>query len=266
MNTRSRGTPPGWPRKRQTPTEWRERENLPAASGRRGDASALRWLGIAAVLLSAIVAMPTKAAATCSLSSHCYAIVYAPYVNNAGHGAAADIRTDSLSSARPATNFVNHEMWYGLNGSGSFWVEVGFKSGVTYASGSVYHRLFWADNRNGGGYHEHFPSYGWRIGSWYRLQVSRAGNCAWNVYVSGTRVGTSTSNCAGGSRDLNVGLEATEVTRNDHGGGASAGWASLDANNRWHSGFWQNASLLEDSPTAIHRYSGYTYEVLHGPL
>jgi hypothetical protein len=221
-----------------------------------------------AALLAAAGA-PSALASVCSphASGHYYAIIDKFVTSRAEHGAAINLETTTLSSGAPGSQFVNHEMWYGVTGNCTFWVEVGEKDGITAASGPVHHQIFWADNRaNGLGYHEHFPAIAWNLGSYYQLRIAWVGNNSWNIYFGGVFVGTSTRNFNGGSsRCLEAGIEATRAASTDHVGGRMYGWQRKDRFDRWNHD-WDGISLQSDCPADIDvNSSGVTTEVLHGP-
>ncbi len=58
--------------------------------------------------------------------------------------------------------FLDEELWVGTNNGppGSTWVEVGYTYGAVAGYSGPGPNWFWADMRpNGGGYHEHIPSF-----------------------------------------------------------------------------------------------------------
>jgi hypothetical protein len=231
---------------------------------------------VGAAATSALAVPHYAEACSANPGGHYYAEIYKPNAVNATNGAAIYMYTNSLTAAN-AYNFVNHEMWYGVTGNGAYWVEVGFKDGVTChsapsaagpCSGSapVHRAVFWADNRYGGGYHEHYPAVGWSENVYYQLQVDWAGvSCAWNVYLGVTHLGTSTHNCAGPTRWLAAGIEATSAAPTQHVGGYMTGWEEKARNNGWYRG-WENPGLWADCPADIRSFGFYTEEVLHGPI
>jgi hypothetical protein len=177
-----------------------------------------------------------SASANASAGTHYYAQHVAQVSGSADDGAFTNIWTNVLHSTCTifTQNFVNHEMWYAF-GTGTYWVEVGFKDGLDGSGSCHTDVLFWADNRNGGGYSEHYPGNGWSFGGWYPLQISSAGSCTWSVLFNGTNIGTSTANCPGSGRLLQAGIESTSQTT-----GSAQGWLG----NWWEesgSGNWQQA-------------------------
>jgi hypothetical protein len=201
-------------------------------------------------------------------SGHWYANLSNTNVSEtvAGKGAAIYIYTNSLSS--DGSDFVDHEMWYGVVGGGAYWAEVGVTDGITSSGNYVNQRVFWADNRNGGGYHEHYPSVGWKLNAWYQDKIVWSGqSCAWDVYFGGVKLGTSTGNCGGSNRYLAAGIEATSASSNEHVGGYMANWQRKDTSNNWH-GDWSGATTSADCPADIITLPNTqeTEEVLHGPI
>jgi hypothetical protein len=206
---------------------------------------------------------PASACQTRPSGSHWYGVSQKANATGADRGAAATIAATSLATTYP--NIVTHELWYGVTGSGSYWVEVGVIDGYTQA-GTIDKRVFWADNRNGGGFHEHISGLGWTLGGYYQAKVVWAGtSCAWDVSFAGTHLGTSTGNCGGSYRYLASGLEASSATSTDHVGGYSEKWARKDGSSNWHYD-WESPVHFAYCPADINVYSGYTEEVLHGPI
>jgi hypothetical protein len=202
------------------------------------------------------------------LGPHWYALIQKSQTSRAEHGAAIAIDTTSLTSGAPASDFVHHEMWYGVTGNCSYWVEVGVKDGAGFDSANpLHHAVFWADNRaNGGGYHEHYPNIGWSLGAYYQVKVVWVGNNSWNAYFGGVYLGTSTSNYYGGvQRCLTAGIEATRAAATDHVGGHMFGWARKARNNVWYQD-WDGKIFYSDCPADIDvDNNNVTSEVLHGP-
>jgi len=211
-----------------------------------------------AIRLSAMcVAAAALTASTDALASHYYGIIINTNVgSDANSGAATLIRSDILhSTCNILTHtFVNHEMWYGVVAGNPppYWVEVGFKDGATNGINCVTQEIFWADSRNGGGYHEHYYSNGWTLGDWYETQITSSGSCQWAVVLGGLALGTSTSNCAGSGRYLAGGIEA-----NNQGIGSVKGfldnWEEL--NGSWIQG-WDGAGTSQSNPPNIKFLSG----------
>jgi hypothetical protein len=220
-------------------------------------------------VVMAVAIGPSAHASVCTphlANQHWYAQILKFNTARAQHGAAINLETTTLTSGSPAIAFVNHEMWYGVTGNCSYWVEVGVKDGMTDSALVVNQAVFWADNRsNGGGYHEHYPAVAWKLGAYYQLVVQWAGGYSWNVYFGGVHLGTSTNNPYGGVyRCLQAGIEATRVAASDHVGGHMYNWLRKDTNNVWYHG-WDGGSYYSDCPADIDASNGVTTEVLHGP-
>jgi hypothetical protein len=197
---------------------------------------------------------------------HWYAEMQKTYTPRAEHGAAINIDTTSLTTGSPDSQLVTHEMWYGVTGGCEYWVEVGVLDGAALGVGSPRHAVFWADVRANGGLHVHLPAVGWRLGAYYQVKVTWAGNNSWNVYFGGVFLGTSTNNYYGGvNRCLLAGLEASRAAATDHVGGHMFGWARKARNDVWYQD-WDGKSLWSDCPADIDvTTSNVTTEVLHGP-
>jgi hypothetical protein len=226
----------------------------------------LAWTASALAALATTFAAHPAHACTTKGSGHYYVIQY-DQTNDADHGARLALRTDNLTDSTPSSSFVDHEMWYGVNASGSHWVEVGVTDGETISGTAVNQHVFWADNRGGGGgYHEHYPNVSWKLGPYYQVMVQWAGNNAWNVYFGTIHLGTSTNNFDGGAtRLLEAGIEAVHARSGDHVGGYINHPERKDANDHWYNG-WQNPAFLEDCPGDMKRTDSLTtHEVLHGP-
>lgn len=158
-----------------------------------------------------LLTMACIAGAALSASATASANRYATIVNigfpagDADRGVAATIRTDTMNNVN-CSNFVDHEMWYGVDTN--FWVEVGFTSGAKQGGGCATHASFWADNRNGGGYHEHYITENITLSKSYQLWVGGgAANCSWTVNMGNLQIGISSNNCPGPIRHASAGIE-----------------------------------------------------------
>jgi hypothetical protein len=215
-------------------------------------------LGVSATPASAGVCTPPS-------GGHYYALFYGTPPAVAVHGASLALYTSSLTTATPDSHFVDHEMWYGVDGDCNNWVEVGVTDGAKFSGGSADRDIFWADNRAGGGYHEHYSSNTWSLNAWYETKVVWAGDDSWEVYFGALKLGTSTHNHpVGTARCLESGIESVYASAGDHVGGHMSSWKHKDANDDWNPG-WGVTSLLSDCPADIDIDSGVTTEVLHGP-
>jgi hypothetical protein len=173
-------------------------------------------VSLLARLSAAGVAIAALTAAT-DASAHYYAVLRSPNIQlSADGGMFTDIRTDILHSTCNAfeRDFVTHEMWYGVDGGATHWVEVGFMDGAATWPNCVTTADFWADYTAANGLAEHFPGNGWSFGSTYGAEIvaNTTLNCAWDVWLGGLLLGTSTNNCAGSGRLLAAGIESTSQT------------------------------------------------------
>jgi hypothetical protein len=234
---------------------------------------------IAATVLAGSIARSTDAKACTSgadpKTGHYYAVIEAFNVANvANRGESALIYTDNLNNdAEDSSSFVTHEMWYGVTGDASYWVEVGVLDGAADTpcflclSNDVFKAVFWADNRNGGGFNEHFPNVSWEQDQWYDAEVAFAGSaCSWNVVLGGHSLGTSTSNCAGTTRALLAGLESTTTSSTARVDGRVKSWSAEDNNNKWTTWspvFYANCPADIEFTDSSH---SETKEELHGPF
>jgi hypothetical protein len=228
-----------------------------------------RWRGMLLVAIvggSAAAAENVAEACHAHTSGHYYAILWNTDIGSheADRGAAVNIDTTSLTS--DSSNFVNHEFWYGVVPGGTYWVEVGVKDGLTFSGSTVNQHIFWADNRHGGGYHEHYPAVSWKLNAYYQNKIIWAGrSCAWDVYFGGVHLGTSTNQCSGTNRYVAAGIEATTAGTNEKVTGHLESWQRKDNTNAWHNG-WAGATGDADCPADINTSSTSTSEVLHGPI
>jgi hypothetical protein len=189
--------------------------------------------------------------ATASAQTHSYGVVINGNVpaGDADRGMAALIATTTLNNV-DCSNHVSHEIWYGLVPGAQFWVEVGFASGISQA-GCVDKAVFWADNRNGGGYHEHWTGHSWSLGTTYQPWIGQAGgSCTWSVNFGGINIGTSTNNCPGTGRHLAGGIETTSTASASQVKGFLAGFLRADVTLTWQSG-WDGPVLSQNSPPFI---------------
>ncbi|MGZ5232116.1 MAG: hypothetical protein ACXWC3_19015 [Burkholderiales bacterium] len=86
--------------------------------------------------------------------------------------------------------------WEGTdNADFSYWIEDGLHVGVHYdgtCGNGV--QFYWADNRPGGGYHEHYPGGSVGFGTNYAFKIFFDGGSTWEVDRNGNVLGYSTSN------------------------------------------------------------------------
>jgi hypothetical protein len=215
--------------------------NLVTRKGRAVGLLSLGWIAATAL---------TTPSSVCA--QHKYALVISNSIpsGDADKGIWVNIDTSVLSSSS-CSQFVNHEAWYGVVPGFTYWVEVGAKTGANYIGGCITRMLFWADNRNGGGYHEHYENaVGWNTDAWYTFQILQTTSCAWDVWFSSLNLGTSTSNCPGTGRSAETGIEATNTASGQVVKGWTGGWSRLDSGGNWW-GDWDGQGLYEDNPPLI---------------
>jgi hypothetical protein len=243
---------------KKTPRELNSRlRREPKRNARWATATSPAKRRLATLFVAALSASATASAA------HVYGLLYGIIPQNlsggdAGSGSAVYVETDNLDAnflICCCPSFITHEMWYGLSSTASYWVEVGFVDGVKSGgqSGCANDAVFWADNRNGGGYHEHYPNNSWSYGTWYQLWVAyngAPGGCAWSVNVGSTNLGTSTNNCPlGTTRALEFGIETPTQTANNQAKGMGWDWARADTAGNWWSGWGTTAFSNSNYPT-----------------
>jgi hypothetical protein len=141
-------------------------------------------------------------------STHCYAAAAqgtrASSLPVYMSGVGADLEVDCLAVANDADEFANWEMWISTNDTdpnstadSGYWVEEGYTAGTVYDARGNYagFQWFWADNRPGGGYNEHFIQ--WATAYQYKnVTFTYEGGPNWGVYLGGTLVGQSIDNGA----------------------------------------------------------------------
>ncbi len=210
--------------------------NLSRALGRQ-----IQILLAALALVGASAALPQTALAyTCSTSSssHCYAL--AIWVNSAANeGIYTNIYSSCLNGPNDTVNFADEEMWEATDNSSNlgYWVETGLSYGELngQARGGPY--WFWADNRPGGGYHEHYV--GTRsLNTSYETEIIYAGSNSWWVWQGTSHVGTSTSNPPY-SLSMETGIETTSNSYNIVGQSSPLDW--FDTTGSLHTN-WQYGS------------------------
>jgi len=150
-----------------------------------------------------------SAAASCTLSSHCYAI--ADWFNTPStHGSGGTLTSHCLYNGGAPNYFTTQEIWQDTDNASNFqyWVE----GGAIYGYDVATRHWFWADNRpNGGGFNIHFPALSFSLNTSYGIGFTYIGNNEWDVTVGSQHVGYSTANPPSG-----LALEAgTEMTTTD---------------------------------------------------
>jgi hypothetical protein len=229
-----------------------------------GRASALRVVAVVA-LFGASIAFPQSAlAVTCSPSAHCYATVRwigAPQ----NEGSYLEIYSSCLNGPNNTTNFADEELWEGTDNSAnlSYWVESGMSYGEINGQARGGPFWFWADNRPGGGYNEHYVG-AVALNTSYETEIGHAGSNNWWVWETSSHIGTSTSNPPY-SKSMETGIETTSNSYNISGQSFSLGWldTTLSAHNNWQYGS-SHSSIYDPSfpPAAagwISQYSSVSY-------
>jgi hypothetical protein len=228
----------------------------------------LRTAGAATIAAAAAVLTGSSPAMA---QTHSYGRLINTFVSypDANQGAQININTSQLS-VETCSNFVNHEFWYvTYTDTPNYWIEVGFKDGLTGSGGCVNDVDFWADSRPDGSYNEHYPGNNWSFNKWYDAEVQWISSCTWNVILGGVVLGTSTSNCAGTNRQLAAGIEWYQglgVSEFDEAEGYLTDWREESSSGIWSNG-WSGPTYLDSSspPYIIGLSSTETKESL-GPL
>lgn len=234
----------------------------------------LHFLIGAAVLMTPGVAAagwPSYCTSGPAANGHYYGIILSsPPGTDGNRGDQVALYTTELfdNDGCASYDFVTHELWYGLDSNANYWIEVGFRSGDTYSGDCVSEVDFWADYRNGGGYHEHYPGNAWNLNEWYNAEIAYANqSCTWNVYLGGLNLGTSTSNCPGTGRNLQAGIEATNTGLGLYDDGYMDDWYQEGSNNVWTA--WESLKFSCNETCDIGFTSGSgteTHETDHGPF
>jgi hypothetical protein len=219
-----------------------------------------KFAGVTAAALLAVAGLvtfgpPAGAITGCPSGtvSHCYAIgrmgqnwtgTFVPI--NAISG---DLVVNCLG-VNQYTDFVNYETWLDTNLNvdpvGAYWVEEGAKFGIGVTGADEGFQWFWADNRPGGGYWEHYLG-GASLNTFTNVRFTwQSGTGNWYVYLAGNYEGTSVNNGAwGGGSD--TGIEATTASATFEGW--TRWWQYADPSWNWH-----NVSAAGDG------------EAVYGPL
>lgn len=173
----------------------------------------IRLAFIAAVVATSLAAVDAPgASASCTTSSHCYALSRWQMTN--GFAAEGEsIKVDTITDVLPgwaSGNFFTNEVWVGFDGE-KHWVESGqvdegAETGLYY---------FWA-YKNAEGYYEGFP---WNktvrptTNQWNTYEMlyepSKGAN-SWGIWINGTgvQVGTGMESV---TKNFEAGLEMTET-------------------------------------------------------
>jgi hypothetical protein len=208
-------------------------------------ALAFAMIGLLAVGGSLI---PSPVAATSCSFPHCYGVVdWVGAPQNSG--AVATISTTCLSGPNDVNNFADEEIWEGTNNdpNGGSWVEEGLSYGEINGQARGGPFWFWADQRPGYNYFEHYVSTA-SYGTNYVAKIKYNGSSSWGVYRGATLLGSSTPNPAW-SQYMATGIEETNDTYSISGQSSALGWYTT-ANTLIS--IWQNGGnhpvLYEDHP------------------
>jgi hypothetical protein len=204
---------------------------------------------VAALAVAPVVGLAGNAqAASCTTSSHCYAENQLEGNGSYPNAAGVDLEVSCLSVANRSTDFGDWEMWFETNTpqvSYDTWVEEGMTAG-SLQDGHQGFMWFWADERPNGTYNEHYIRNA-SAGTSTNVSVYYAGSNNEDVYLGGSKIGTSTGNGSGGLY-ANAGAEMTTTAATVQGWannfqyrtGSSWHWASPDVWN--NSGGWISTS------------------------
>ena len=176
---------------------------------RRVSRLALVMVTAGALLVAAPVSDSFATNYDCSpIGYHCYAQAsFGPLLPGyIMKGDGMSIEVDCLQVPDPNQAFVTAETWVATNGSTDNWVEAGLSFGAPNGGTIV---TFWADQRPGGGYHEHpgGAGSGSRL-AYYGERIQQATSSTWNVQI-GVLNGVSTAN-PGPSIYIGAGSETNE--------------------------------------------------------
>jgi hypothetical protein len=164
-------------------------------------------IAVASMAVAGLVVFPPPAGAITGCPSgtvsHCYAIgrmgenwtgQFAPI-----NGISGDLVVNCLGVDQ-YTDFVNYETWLDTNLNadpvGTYWVEEGAKFGIGVTGADEGFQWFWADNRPGGGYWEHYEG-GAALNQFTNVSFDWvSGTGKWDVYLGGSYKGESVNNGA----------------------------------------------------------------------
>jgi hypothetical protein len=175
--------------------------------------------GVIVIAIASVIAIGASGAqraaaaetvASCTLANHCYAI--ADWFDTPStHGSGGTLNAHCLYNDNAPQYFTNEEMWQATNNADyafNYWVE----GGAEYGYNAANRHWFWADNRpNGGGYNQHFPSFGFSLDTNYGIGFVYEGNDQWQVTVASRFAGTSVANPPSG-KALEAGTEMTTTS------------------------------------------------------
>jgi hypothetical protein len=149
-------------------------------------------MGATAISLLAPLCLSSGSAAYADAcqTSGCYAVMAAGAAQDA---AGVDIKEECMYGSLSFGQFINWELWMIMTGKQD-WVEAGLTYGYLQAptNGNNF-SWFWADNRPGDDYNEHFISAGWS-NTKANVAIYHVSGGSWSVQRNGTQVGESTNN------------------------------------------------------------------------
>lgn len=182
---------------------------------------------------------------------HHYATVATDSANepDATHGVAITLDAVDLHSVNCSSEAVTHELWLTPDDK-SIWVETGLENGY-YGTCNNSPKVFWADSRNGGGFHVHLPNVTANLTTFYQAviwQPNSSYTCSWDVWFGNVYLGTSNSNCFSAGRQGIAGIESTVLSSGSHVQGFTSDQFRFDSNFSWQSG-WNSKVSATDDPT-----------------
>jgi hypothetical protein len=169
-------------------------------------------------------------------SNHCYANMYWP---GGIQGEKTDILAEPINCG--CDGFLNAELWVQASSgcAPNCWVEAGLKNETGY--GSTF--SFWADQRPGGGYHNHYNNGITQgdIGHSITFFIYKTGTNQWRVTKAHAGVNGCTSQCSADwtQYSTNNSMVANYITLGDELAGSS-GASSPDIHFTWN--FYYNNS------------------------
>jgi hypothetical protein len=179
---------------------------------------------------------PSAGAATCLPGVNCHRIGYWNAQDDGGWflGVGARHHVSNFAANDFNNGFVNQSVtWLRSIQGGMFWVEIGVTHGTPIGNQK---KWYWADMRNGGGYHEHFMRNS-VLGENVDAAIEWAGGGSYSVWMNGSVVGWSTSHqCC--SQRIDIGAEELSTD-----GFIATSWHDSlwwkDGGGTWNSGWWE---------------------------
>lgn len=199
---------------------------------------AIATVGFTALAVSAMaVAGPgtiAEAASSCASPNgqHCYSEENTATKNEGAYGI---ITANCLYFPRNSTSAsVTNEIWDGQ--SNKYWTEAGVTTGQG-GNGYDSRSWFWADDRPGYGYYQHYPNVSAAGSGNYRLKIYYVGQNSWHVLGGNSYsvIGISSAQPVGSTGDVTGGTEymgAANSGIRDRGRIQSMQWEGT--NGVWH--------------------------------